>query len=298
MVLDATGQLGIGGNLIPSYKLDVAGVIRSSTGGFRFPDNTVQTTAATGNTSLVRTVIVSPAANAVSSGTALKNALAGITTASPTNPWLLKIEPGIYDLNGSALTMKQYVDIEGSGELATIITTTGFFSVLVGANNAEVRSLTVRNTGSTGQGAGISNNSASPRIRQVTVAVSGSTTEGFGISNSSSSPAISNVTVTCSGGTGCTGIANTSGSAPVIQNSSIVASGSPSAVGIGSSTSMVTITNSKISGVTFSVSTQTSGTTLVAVSQLVGSADANGTGTNTCVGAYNSNFAAIGTTCN
>ena len=41
------GFVGIG-TTSPTYKLDVAGQIRSSTGGFRFPDGTVQTTAAAG----------------------------------------------------------------------------------------------------------------------------------------------------------------------------------------------------------------------------------------------------------
>jgi hypothetical protein len=39
------GSVGIGATS-PAFKLDVAGVIRSSTGGFKFPDGTVQTTAA------------------------------------------------------------------------------------------------------------------------------------------------------------------------------------------------------------------------------------------------------------
>jgi hypothetical protein len=47
MVILGGGNVGVGTET-PGYKLEVAGVIHSSTGGFRFPDGTVQTTAASG----------------------------------------------------------------------------------------------------------------------------------------------------------------------------------------------------------------------------------------------------------
>ena len=47
LVISAAGNVGIGPSSTPAYKLDVAGVINSSSGGFRFPDGTTQVTALT-----------------------------------------------------------------------------------------------------------------------------------------------------------------------------------------------------------------------------------------------------------
>ncbi|MBM3238557.1 hypothetical protein FJZ31_19860 [Candidatus Poribacteria bacterium] len=48
MTIDGSGNVGIG-TANPAYTLDVAGKIRSSSGGFVFPNGTEQTTAATGD---------------------------------------------------------------------------------------------------------------------------------------------------------------------------------------------------------------------------------------------------------
>ena len=62
-----------------------------------------------------RTVVVSPKATASASGNALKAVVAGITTAAADKRYLVKVEPGIYNLGNSKLVMKPFVDIEGSG---------------------------------------------------------------------------------------------------------------------------------------------------------------------------------------
>lgn len=99
-----------------------------------------------------RTVVVRPGASAQESGSNLKGNLLGISGASETNPWLLKIEPGIYDLDGDSITMKQWVDIEGSGQRVTRIVSSiesarhGGPGTVRGVSNAAIRRLTIENT--------------------------------------------------------------------------------------------------------------------------------------------------------
>jgi hypothetical protein len=78
-------------------------------------------------------------------GTALLAAVAGITTASPTNPFLVRIEPGIYDLGNQSLTPPSSVDIEGSGAGVTTITASAAPTVTVPAGS-ELRYVTVEST--------------------------------------------------------------------------------------------------------------------------------------------------------
>lgn len=177
------------------------GIIESTENGFRFPDGTVQGTAATvtggvpsvngipgavtvtgtglttvstaGGTITVssaspykKTRIVSPVTgNALASGTALLNALNGITDASTTNRYLISIEPGIYDLGTNQLVMKPLVDIAGAGLRSTILLTARTGEIhqeglplaggVVAATSSELRDLTVINTATSWVGAAL-----------------------------------------------------------------------------------------------------------------------------------------------
>ena len=63
-----------------------------------------------------RTIVVSPdPADESKNGLLLRNAIAGDHDNSPTRPYLVKIEPAIYDLGSQPLALKPYVDVEGSG---------------------------------------------------------------------------------------------------------------------------------------------------------------------------------------
>ncbi len=154
-----------------------------------------------------RTIVVGPVpGDPAASGTALTNALSGITGASEGNPYLLKLEPGVYDLGTGTLRMKSFVDVEGSGEQVTKIRSSGpagaDHNTLTGASNAGLRFLTVENTGGGDYATAIRNDFASPTITHVTARASGGVRGSRGIINASSSPKISETTVVATGASG------------------------------------------------------------------------------------------------
>lgn len=197
---------------------------------------------------------------------------------SEDTPCLLKIMPGLYDVGSSPVVMQPFIDIEGSGENVTKITgaiSTSFpasTGAVKGENNAEIRFLTVENTGGGTTTAAIFNSSKSPSILHVTATVSSghyrygvynsgssptmtnvsvtvtdeTTDSNYGVYNSSSSPMMTNVrvTVTKTGGSGATtyGVYNTS-SSPIMTNVTVSASGGDESYGVLNFNSSPTITN-------------------------------------------------------
>jgi hypothetical protein len=162
-----------------------------------------------------RTIIVSPRPTPADSGAALLAALAGIADASADKPYLLKIEPGVYDLGDSPLQMRPYVDIEGSGQGVTRLAGTGVpgaAGVVNGADNAELRQLSI--TVSTEPG----------RV-------------GVGILNSAVSPRISDVMVRADGAGSIYGIQNWNGAAPRLERVTVRVAGAPIAVAVENLTS-------------------------------------------------------------
>jgi hypothetical protein len=185
----------------------------------------------------IRTVIVSPVpGDPVASGTALRNALAGISSPSATNRWLLKIEPGTYDVGGTPLEMRPYVDIEGSGIEATTIRGNveadapdlDYQAIIFGADNTELRFLTVQATGptSTSSVVAMANYSASPRLYRVKF-VAQAQVLVWGLRNVNAAPLIEeceiSVTATATGGNAAHGLVFR-GYPPTSRRSSILRS--------------------------------------------------------------------------
>jgi hypothetical protein len=270
-------------------------------------------------------VIVSPKPGDTpqANGTALLNNLAGIT-ADVNNPYVIKLGPGIYDIGVGSCQMKEYVDVEGSGENTTVITghtDSNGSGVVQGASNAEIRFLTVRNTGGGYYAFAIYNNSASPKITNVTASASGGT-ENIGVINYYSSPTMTNVTASASGGTNTYGVYNQSSSSTTMTNVTASGSGGTNSIGVHNSSSSVTMMNvtasgsggtnnvgisssisgtirinhSVVKGSTNTIYNGSSATTRVGNTQLDGGPASN-SGTLTCAGVYDETYTFYASTC-
>lgn len=180
----------------------------------------------------------------------LSAALASITDNSSNRPYVIKIAPGVYT-ETAPITLKDHVDIEGSGDRVTTIRCAcgsedfdGPGVLNAGNINAQVRHLTVENTGSGQYGFGITTsavvggrfsllhvtarasgalfsnigivnrNGSTASLTHVTAVGTGqSNTASAGVENSSSSPTMRQVTASGEGGFIAFGVTNIS-SAP------------------------------------------------------------------------------------
>ncbi len=144
------------------------------------------------------TVIVSPVTgNPSASGTNSSTRSPGITTASSSNPYVLKLDPGIYDVGAAGLQMKPYVDIEGSGQQSTILRGPGgSFGVVNGAAPAELRNLQVLSQGGASNSVAVYLDECATSLRDLTLISRGGPFENIGLYTYASGTTVSNVSVT------------------------------------------------------------------------------------------------------
>jgi len=217
-------------NHIQASRRPVPGRLLALDAQGRFPESVLPTGTGQGYT---HTIVVHPDPDVAKAGNLLIAALDGITDNSATSPYLVKIEPGVYDLGSRSLVMKPHVDVEGSGELVTTLTSavpTGLGTV-VGADNSELRYVRVKNTGGGQQSVALFSESTSPRFTHVT-AVSSGGSENYGVHLSNGSPVLNNVSASASGGTTVVALANFNGSTTVSSSSFAASDGAGLVVGV------------------------------------------------------------------
>jgi hypothetical protein len=258
--------------------------------------------------------------------TSIQKALDSISDNSPNNHYLVWVAPGVYS---ETVTLKQYVDIEGAGELVTKITypgsqDPGMATVRGWVNDVELRNLTVENTGGYYYAKAIWNYGAAPRFNHITAVASGASGNNDALHNITGSPTLQNVTAIALGGVNTYGINNVGtngGSAtPVltdtlvtasggsysnhamynfatsatIWNSKISASGGTVNYGVENyayyGSYSLTIDNSALTGSTSALSNHPLFMTRVGASKLEGGPVLPNGGTVTCAGVYDENY--------
>jgi hypothetical protein len=152
----------------------------------------------------VRTHLVGPVGTPTQNGTALLAALLDLPTpASQQEALLLKIEPGAYDLGDQPLELRSWMDVEGSGQETTLITSAVcdvfpggilFRGTAIGASHAELRQLTVQNTCTSGWSTAIHNEEDHARFTDLTARASGAAGYNNGLYNEGSDVVVTRVT--------------------------------------------------------------------------------------------------------
>jgi hypothetical protein len=193
----------------------------------------------------------------------LSTALTAITDATSSKPYVIKIAPGIYT-ETALVVLKDYVDVEGSGQDITTINCACSANILdasaavisATAITAEIRHLTVNNTGGSNISFGVYTNvvaNGSFSMLHVTATATGGTDSNYGVFNFvSSSPTMNNVTATATGSTNNYGVNNFVSSSPTMNNVTATATGGTNNYGVnnydGSSPTMNNVTATATGG--------------------------------------------------
>lgn len=156
-----------------------------------------------------RTVVVSPGASAVSGGAALLAALASLPDAGVGEPWLLRLEPGTYDVGATAVTLRPGVHLEGAGPGVTRVIGVGGSAlnsgVVVASSDASLRALTVEVRPGTESRGVYAQSVTGFRLERVAIEAS-STYQCRAAQFAASSAVLREVTASCAGGTANTAL--------------------------------------------------------------------------------------------
>ena len=163
--------------------LVVDGAVATTGGWYGFADGSTQSSAAYPRWQQVAIVDWAGRGDFTDPVAAMDALSSWCGTPTLSNPCLVKVLPGWYDIGTASVAMQSYVDIEGSGRDVTFVQAASGAAVIYGADNAELRSLTVINYGDGGSPQGIAIESAInfPRITDVFIIVEGANTKNTGV---------------------------------------------------------------------------------------------------------------------
>ncbi len=170
--------------------------------------------------------------DSTASATALVAAVASIPTSgtdapSWSNPWLVKIGPGVYDLGSSSLAIPDYVAVEGAGRGVTVIQSTGSdvsgSATVTASSLLELRDLSIKNTGAAAYATAlmISGNGAMVRRVDMTVQSASSSSRGIYLIGSGLTIEDSTMTVSSSGSGSIYGVLTGAGTSLTVNRAAL-----------------------------------------------------------------------------
>lgn len=161
-----------------------------------------------------RTLIVNPIftgnppqPDPLASGQRLVTLLGEISGNASDNPYLLHLEPGIFDLGPGALTLKPFVDVEGSGEGVTVIRGAATGALIEGADDVELRFLTVEHAPGGPNSVALDLSGDATRLTHVTAIATGGASANHAITAAGNGAVFSDVTAIAAAPVGGSAIA-------------------------------------------------------------------------------------------
>ncbi len=183
-------------------------------------------------------------------------ALNSITDASKSNPYLVAIAPGEYQLGSAQIVLKPYVELVGSGRIVTRLiasrgsaTDDASAAVIAAADNSSISNLSIENTRANTSSFGIYSEDAKVTIKNVSITMDNGPASGFhvGILNDTSEVEISHVDIDLSDGGQQIGIFSRNNSKVKIDHSTVESSaGSSFQYGILGSNSETIVNHTKL----------------------------------------------------
>jgi len=133
----------------------------------------------------VRTIVISPdPSDATVGGSRLLSIIAELPIATANDQWLIKLEPGIYDLGTTTCVVPAYVHLEGSGMGVTILRSTASYALDM-PGTSQLRLLSVeRRSGTSDWGYGVMLRDGYPMLQDVAIsAVASNSAVGITVSD-------------------------------------------------------------------------------------------------------------------
>ncbi|HSL84761.1 MAG TPA: hypothetical protein VLF66_18450 [Thermoanaerobaculia bacterium] len=218
-------------SFVTSDGISAGNLIEARVGGFRFPDGSIQTTAANtpflgaaasrGTGAGARVVRVQAGR---SGSAAVAAALERIRDAGPENRYVISLGPGVYS---GHIQMKPFVEIEGAGGDRTRIVANGAGggATVTGAAGAVLRHLTVEAAGAGGDAVAVRSAGGPMHLESVRIVAADGRRETVGVINESGEMSLARVSLEVTGGAQAAGIRNRGRSSLTLRDVSIRVSG-------------------------------------------------------------------------